>query len=70
MPENPRLPGMPGPSKDAIEHQEAISAAFVQIHQALAPLLTWIPGRNTSISLTRTVLGDKVSITLKPGADK
>jgi hypothetical protein len=61
---------MPGPTDEAIEHQEAITAAFISIHQALCPLLTWIPGRNTAIRLTRTVMGDKVTITLQPGADK
>jgi hypothetical protein len=61
---------MPGPPKEAIERQEAISQAFVQMWTALAPLLEFLPGKSTSISLTRTVGGDRLTVSLKPGADK
>lgn len=66
----PRLPGMPGPAKEVIERQEAITAAFVQMWNALSPLLAFMPGKNTSISLARTVSGDRVTVSIKPGADK
>lgn len=66
----PRLPGMPGPSPDAVHRQEQITIAFVEMHRALAPILEFMPGKNTSISLTRTVSGDRVTVTIKPGADK
>ena len=65
-----RLPGMPGPSPDVVHRQEQITIAFVQVHQALAPVLELIPGKNSSISLTRMVSGDRVTVTIKPGADK
>jgi hypothetical protein len=61
---------MPGPSKEQIERQEAITAAFHQLWCALSPMLAYMPGKNTAITLTRTVSGDRVSVTLKPGADK
>jgi hypothetical protein len=65
-----RLPGMPGPSPDTVHRQEQITIAFIEVHRALAPVLEMIPGKNSSISLTRTVSGDRVTVSIKPGADK
>jgi hypothetical protein len=63
-----RLPGMGGPTAQAIAQQAAISEAFHRIHEALCPALE-ILGRG-SITVSRTVAGDRVTVTLKPGVDK
>jgi hypothetical protein len=63
-----RIPGVPGAPAEAIAIQEEITAAFTHLHRALLPLLEFLPGPKASLSITRKVGGDAVTVAIRPGA--
>jgi len=64
---NPKLPGMPGPPAAAIARHEQITLAVAELHRSLTPLLEAAPpAAEAAVTLRFEVLGDVLTISLKP----
>ena len=67
MKQNPKLPGMPGPTATAVAAQEEITLAVAALHRALGPLLEQLPPlAEAALVLHFNVLGDALTISIKP----
>jgi hypothetical protein len=61
-----KLPGMPGRSEAILTQREQLTTAVVALHRALWPLAEFLDSK-ASVTIRRTVSGDMMTITLKPG---
>ena len=66
MTAEPKLPGMPGRSEAILSQREQLTTAVVALHRALSPLAEFLDSK-ASVTIRRTVGGDTMTITLKPG---
>jgi len=65
--QNPKLPGMPGPTAAALDAQEETTLAAAALHRALGPLLEQLPpSAEATLVLHFNVLGDALTISIKP----
>ena len=66
MKQNPKLPGMPGPTPAALAAQEETTLAAAALHRALGPLLEQLPpSAEATLVLHFNVLGDALTISIK-----
>lgn len=70
-PPQPTLPGMPGKPLAALARSEALDLAFQKLHQALVPLIEGLPTSADSVlTIRRTIQGDQVKVSFKPGKEE
>lgn len=62
----PKLPGMKGRTAEQIERRARITAAVVELHRAVTPLLEVLDSK-ASITMKFKVAGDDVTVSIKPG---
>jgi hypothetical protein len=65
-PDQARIPGMKGPSEETLNRRAHITAAIVELHRSIEPLLEVLDSKAT-ITLRFRVGGDDVAVTVKPG---
>jgi len=64
--EQEHLPGHPRKPTEAIARRAHITAAVVELHRAMTPLLEVLDSK-ASISMRFKVAGDDVTVSIKPG---
>jgi hypothetical protein len=70
-PSQPKLPGLPERPALAIARSEALDRAFEKLHRALAPLVEGLPSTAESVlSIRRTIQGDQIKVSFKPGQEE
>ena len=70
-PPQPTLPGMPGKPPAALARSEALELAFQKLHHALVPLVEGLPASADSVlTIRRTIQGDQVKVSFKPGKEE
>jgi hypothetical protein len=66
MSDQQKFPGTPHRSNETIQRRAHITAAVVELHRAMEPLLEVLDSK-ASISMKFKVAGDDVTISIKPG---
>ena len=61
-----KLPGMPGPSQQAIEMRQTLDSFLKAAHTALEPLIEMLPPKS-KLQFKRVVQGDQITLTIQPG---
>ena len=68
---NPKLPGMPGPSKEVIAAHDRLHTAVAEVHRALSTIVESLPPTARSeIKLRFEVMGDTLDISIRPKEEK
>lgn len=57
---------MPGKSEETLQRRAHITAAVVELHRAMTPILEVLDSKAT-VSMKFKVAGDDVTVTIKPG---
>jgi hypothetical protein len=69
--ETPKLPGMPGPTKEIIAAHERLDSAVAELHRTLTAIIESLPPKGKpQIKMHFEVLGDSLDITVRPKAKK
>ncbi len=66
MSNDKRLPGMRGRTEEQLQRRAHITAAVVELHRAVSPLLD-VQDSKASITMKFKVAGDDVTVSVKPG---
>ncbi len=66
MSNDQRLPGMRSRTEEQLQRRAHITAAVVELHRAVTPLLEVLDSK-ASITMKFKVAGDDVTVSVKPG---